>query len=55
MQFATLEIDCKLIIWTIVEIKNIDLNVFETDLGLMPGGKIKLVKSSQIPLNGLIR
>jgi hypothetical protein len=55
MQFATLEIDCKLIIWTIVELKNIDLNVFETDLGLIPGGKIKLVKSSQIALNGLIR
>ena len=55
MQFATLEIDCKLIIWTIVELKNIDLNVFETDLGLLPGGKIKLVKSSQIPLNNLLR
>jgi hypothetical protein len=55
MQIATLELECKLIIWTIVELKNLDLNVFETDLGLLPGGKIKLVKSSQIMLNNIAR
>lgn len=55
MQIATLEADCKLIIWTVVELSHVDLAGFETDLGLLPGGRIKLVKSSQIDLNNLIR
>ena len=38
-----------------VELNHVDLAGFETDLGLLPGGKIKLVKSSQIDLNNLIR
>ncbi|RNA22400.1 WD repeat-containing 60, partial [Brachionus plicatilis] len=54
MQIATLEIEARLIIWTVIEIKNSDLTVFETDLGLLPGGKLKLVKSSQIALNSII-
>ena len=40
---------------TVVELKNVDFTVFETDLGLLPGGKIKLIKSSEIPLSNLIR
>jgi hypothetical protein len=39
----------------VVELSHIDLAGFETDLGLLPGGRIKLVKSSQIDLNNLIR
>jgi hypothetical protein len=39
----------------VVELSHIDLAGFETDLGLLPGGRIKLVKSSQINLNSLIR
>lgn len=54
MQIASLEIEARLILWTIIEIKNSDLTVFETDLGLLPGGKLKLVKSSQILLNNII-
>ncbi len=38
-----------------VELKNVDLAIFETDLGLLPGGKLKLVKNSQITLDNLIR
>ncbi len=38
-----------------VELKNVDLAIFETDLGLLPGGKLKLVKNSQISLDNLIR
>lgn len=55
MQIATLELEGKLIIWTVVELKNLDLSVFETDLGLLPGGRVKLVKSSQIVLNNVMR
>lgn len=40
---------------TVVELSHIDLAGFETDLGLLPGGRIKLVKSSQINLNNLVR
>ena len=40
---------------TVVELKNVDLTIFETDLGLLPGGRIKLVKNSQISLNSFVR
>lgn len=39
---------------TVVELNHVDLAGFETDLGLLPGGRIKLVKSSQIDLRNFI-
>ena len=40
---------------TVAELNHVELAGYETDLGLLPGGKIKLLKSSQINLNNLIR
>lgn len=37
-----------------VELNNVDLAGFETDLGLLPGGRLKLVKTYQINLDQLI-
>jgi len=36
---------------TVVELTNVDLAGFETDLGLLPGGRLKLVKAHQINLD----
>lgn len=35
-------------IWVVVEILKPDLSGLETDLGLSPGGKLRLVRSSSI-------
>ncbi|KAF8764160.1 WD repeat-containing protein 60 [Argiope bruennichi] len=40
-------------IWVVVEVLKPDISGLETDLGLAPGGKYRLVRSSRIPLFSL--
>ncbi|XP_063308729.1 cytoplasmic dynein 2 intermediate chain 1 isoform X1 [Pelobates fuscus] len=48
---ATLDETGHLILWVVVELRKDDLAGSQNDLGLIPGGKVKLVHSSSIFLN----
>ncbi|CAI9598884.1 unnamed protein product, partial [Staurois parvus] len=39
-----------LIVWVVVELRKVDLAGSQSDLGLIPGGKVKLIHSSSIDL-----
>ncbi|XP_075443936.1 cytoplasmic dynein 2 intermediate chain 1 isoform X3 [Ascaphus truei] len=51
-QIASLDESGHLILWVVVELRKVDLAGSQSDLGLIPGGKVKLVHSSAIHLNG---
>ncbi|KAM4705187.1 cytoplasmic dynein 2 intermediate chain 1 [Rhinophrynus dorsalis] len=51
-QIASLDETGHLILWVVVELRKGDVAGSQSDLGLIPGGKIKLVHSSSIHLNG---
>lgn len=38
-------------IWVVVEVLNPDISGLDTDLGLTPGGKLRLVRSSSLFLH----
>ncbi|XP_078088721.1 cytoplasmic dynein 2 intermediate chain 1 isoform X2 [Mustelus asterias] len=50
-QLATLDESGLLNLWVVVELQKADLAGSLTDLGLIPGGKIKLIHSSSIDVN----
>ncbi|XP_059495553.1 cytoplasmic dynein 2 intermediate chain 1 isoform X2 [Stegostoma tigrinum] len=50
-QLATLDEGGLLNLWVVVELQKADLAGSLTDLGLIPGGKIKLIHSSSIEVN----
>lgn len=50
-QLASLDENGHLIFWVVVELRKVDLAGSQNDLGLIPGGKVKLVHSSSINLN----
>ncbi|XP_032222852.2 cytoplasmic dynein 2 intermediate chain 1 isoform X2 [Nematostella vectensis] len=49
-QLASLERDAMMNIWVVVEMETADVAGSESDLGLAPGGKIKLIQSASLPL-----
>ncbi|XP_077347262.1 cytoplasmic dynein 2 intermediate chain 1 isoform X2 [Lithobates pipiens] len=49
-QIASLDENGHLIFWVVVELRKVDLAGSQSDLGLIPGGKVKLVHSSSINL-----
>ncbi|KAM4689705.1 cytoplasmic dynein 2 intermediate chain 1 [Discoglossus pictus] len=51
-QIASLDESGHLHLWVVVELRKVDLAGSSSDLGLIPGGKVKLVHSSIIHLNG---
>ncbi|XP_062423656.1 cytoplasmic dynein 2 intermediate chain 1 isoform X2 [Rhea pennata] len=50
-QIASMDENGILNIWVVVELQKVDLAGSQSDLGLIPGGKVKLVHSSTIELN----
>ncbi|XP_030352017.1 WD repeat-containing protein 60 [Strigops habroptila] len=50
-QIASMDENGILNIWVVVELQKVDLAGSQTDLGLVPGGKVKLVHSSSMDLN----
>ncbi|KAM9022643.1 cytoplasmic dynein 2 intermediate chain 1 isoform 3-T3 [Ara ararauna] len=50
-QIASMDENGILSIWVVVELQKVDLAGSQTDLGLVPGGKVKLVHSSTMDLN----
>ncbi|XP_044149969.1 cytoplasmic dynein 2 intermediate chain 1 isoform X2 [Bufo gargarizans] len=50
-QVASLDESGHLILWVVVELRKADLAGSQSDLGLIPGGKVKLVHSSSILLS----
>jgi len=54
-QLATLEENSQVNLWVVAEINTPDLAGSESDLGLAPGGRIKLIKSSSIQLESPLR
>ncbi|XP_040290133.1 cytoplasmic dynein 2 intermediate chain 1 [Bufo bufo] len=50
-QVASLDESGHLILWVVVELRKADLAGSQSDLGLIPGGKVKLVHSSSIHLS----
>ncbi|XP_074938488.1 cytoplasmic dynein 2 intermediate chain 1 [Phalacrocorax aristotelis] len=50
-QIASMDEDGILNMWVVVELQKVDLAGSQTDLGLIPGGKVKLVHSSTMELN----
>ncbi|OCT73877.1 cytoplasmic dynein 2 intermediate chain 1 isoform X1 [Xenopus laevis] len=50
-QIASLDESAHLVLWVVVELRKVDLAGSQNDLGLIPGGKIKLVHSSSIHLD----
>ncbi|KAG8573457.1 hypothetical protein GDO81_012417 [Engystomops pustulosus] len=49
-QVASLDESGQLILWVVVELRKVDLAGSQSDLGLIPGGKVKLIHSSSIHL-----
>ncbi|XP_006815867.1 cytoplasmic dynein 2 intermediate chain 1-like [Saccoglossus kowalevskii] len=54
-QLATVEQQAIINFWTVVEISKPDKAGSESDLGLIPGGKVKLIKSSNVKLISPVR
>ncbi|XP_031556778.1 WD repeat-containing protein 60-like isoform X2 [Actinia tenebrosa] len=54
-QLASLEQNAVINTWVVVELDIADIAGSESDLGLAPGGKIKLIKSSSLPLEADVR
>ncbi|XP_074687819.1 cytoplasmic dynein 2 intermediate chain 1 isoform X3 [Strix aluco] len=50
-QIASMDENGILNMWVVVELQKVDLAGSQTDLGLIPGGKVKLVHSSTMELN----
>ncbi|XP_030405978.1 WD repeat-containing protein 60 isoform X5 [Gopherus evgoodei] len=50
-QIASMDENGTLNLWVAVELQKVDLSGSQSDLGLIPGGKIKLVHSSTVQLN----
>ncbi|XP_068260964.1 cytoplasmic dynein 2 intermediate chain 1 isoform X2 [Nyctibius grandis] len=50
-QIASMDENGVLNMWVVVELQKVDLAGSQTDLGLIPGGKVKLVHSSTMELN----
>ncbi|KAM3929084.1 cytoplasmic dynein 2 intermediate chain 1 [Leptodactylus fuscus] len=50
-QVASLDESGHLILWVVVELRKVDLAGSQNDLGLIPGGKVKLIHSSSIHLS----
>ncbi|XP_027576561.1 cytoplasmic dynein 2 intermediate chain 1 isoform X3 [Pipra filicauda] len=50
-QIASMDENGILNMWVVVELQKVDLAGSQTDLGLVPGGKVKLVHSSTMELN----
>ncbi|POI35814.1 hypothetical protein CIB84_000434 [Bambusicola thoracicus] len=50
-QIASMDENGILNTWVVVELQKVDLAGSQTDLGLIPGGKVKLVHSSTMELN----
>ncbi|XP_069585813.1 cytoplasmic dynein 2 intermediate chain 1 [Ranitomeya imitator] len=50
-QVASLDESGHLILWVVVELRKADLAGSQSDLGLIPGGKVKLIHSSSIHLS----
>ncbi|KAM6282557.1 cytoplasmic dynein 2 intermediate chain 1 isoform 2-T2 [Porphyrio hochstetteri] len=50
-QIASMDENGILNMWVVVELQKVDLAGSQTDLGLVPGGKVKLVHSSTMGLN----
>ncbi|XP_044281254.1 cytoplasmic dynein 2 intermediate chain 1 isoform X2 [Varanus komodoensis] len=50
-QIASMDENGTLSLWVVVELQKGDLAGSQSDLGLIPGGKIKLVHSSKVQLN----
>ncbi|XP_010220533.1 PREDICTED: WD repeat-containing protein 60, partial [Tinamus guttatus] len=50
-QIASMDENGILNMWVVVELQKVDLAGSQTDLGLIPGGKVKLVHSSTTELN----
>ncbi|XP_064494027.1 cytoplasmic dynein 2 intermediate chain 1 isoform X5 [Pseudopipra pipra] len=50
-QIASMDENGILSMWVVVELQKVDLAGSQTDLGLVPGGKVKLVHSSTMELN----
>ncbi|XP_039405322.1 cytoplasmic dynein 2 intermediate chain 1 [Corvus cornix cornix] len=50
-QIASMDENGILNMWVVVELQKVDLAGSQTDLGLVPGGKVKLVHSSTVELN----
>ncbi|XP_058035728.1 cytoplasmic dynein 2 intermediate chain 1 isoform X3 [Ahaetulla prasina] len=50
-QIASMDENGTLSLWVVVELQKGDLSGSQNDLGLIPGGKIKLVHSSTVQLN----
>ncbi|XP_071417520.1 cytoplasmic dynein 2 intermediate chain 1 isoform X2 [Pithys albifrons albifrons] len=50
-QIASMDENGILNMWVVVELHKVDLAGSQTDLGLVPGGKVKLVHSSTMELN----
>ncbi|XP_019613494.1 PREDICTED: WD repeat-containing protein 60-like [Branchiostoma belcheri] len=54
-QLASMDEGGAIIFWTVIEVSRSSLDASETDLGLTPGGLIKIVKSSSFNLQKLSR
>ncbi|XP_066441629.1 cytoplasmic dynein 2 intermediate chain 1 isoform X2 [Eleutherodactylus coqui] len=50
-QVASLDESGHMILWVVVELRRADLAGSQSDLGLIPGGKVKLIHSSSIHLS----
>ncbi|KAM6314938.1 cytoplasmic dynein 2 intermediate chain 1 [Aegotheles albertisi] len=50
-QIASMDENGILNMWVVVELQKVDLAGSQTDLGLIPGGRVKLVHSSTVELN----
>ncbi|XP_069815009.1 cytoplasmic dynein 2 intermediate chain 1 isoform X2 [Dendropsophus ebraccatus] len=50
-QVASLDESGHLILWVVVELRKVDLAGSQSDLGLIPGGKVKLIHSSSVHLS----
>ncbi|CAH1241722.1 WDR60 [Branchiostoma lanceolatum] len=54
-QLASMDEGGAIIFWTVIEVSRSSFDASETDLGLTPGGLIKIVKSSSVNLQKLSR
>lgn len=54
-QLASLEENAVIYLWVVVELERANCAGSESDLGLSPGGKIKLIRSSSISLHSPLR
>ncbi|CAN2390224.1 WD repeat-containing protein 60 [Pristimantis euphronides] len=50
-QVASLDESGHLILWVVVELRKVDFAGSQSDLGLIPGGKVKLIHSSSVHLS----